>query len=105
MERREYQIQQGDVILERIEEIPKKAKKVNHRMLAKGEATGHHHSLTNLGLALLLQDGENKYLKVKQETEIEHQEHKKVRVPAGNWKVKQVFEYDPFEEEARRVID
>lgn len=37
-------IQQGDVIVVRVLGI--KGKKLNHLTLAKGEATGHHHTIT-----------------------------------------------------------
>jgi hypothetical protein len=101
------QNQQGDVWLERTSKIPGTAKKLKHGKLAEGEATGHHHSPTNLGIAILFMDEERMFLRVKEgETaEVTHQEHGTVRVPAGDWEVGQVFEYDHFEEEARKVLD
>lgn len=107
MEKEVNQIQQGDVLLERISQIPTEAKKLNHGVLAEGEATGHSHALTNLGVAMLLMDKDNMFLQVndKEEAVITHQEHNPVKVPTGNWEVKIVQEYDPFSEEARKVRD
>lgn len=101
------QIQQGDVLIERIDEIPESAKKLDHGRLAEGEKTNHHHSLTNLGIAMLLMNGDNMFLQVAEgkEAVIEHQEHNPVKVPAGNYQVKIVQEWDPFNEEARKVLD
>jgi hypothetical protein len=99
-------IVQGDVFITPCK-IPETAKKLDHGVLAEGEATGHSHSLTDLGTALLMLEGGNIFLRVKEghEAEIKHQEHKSIFVPAGEYNVGKVREYDPFEEEARLVVD
>jgi hypothetical protein len=98
--------QQGDVLIKVIDRIPNDAIKLNHGCLAEGEATGHHHSLTNLGLAILLQKNNDLYLKViGKEVQVTHQEHDPVTIRKGNYKIEIVREYDPFANEARNVID
>lgn len=97
--------QQGDVIIERVEEI--KGKKVNHLILADGEATGHAHrvGVKELDQAEIYEDNGTLYLKTLTEVPITHEEHKTITVPPGTWRIRKVMEYDHFEEEAREVID
>lgn len=96
--------QQGDVILESILVIPKTAKKKKDKIVAEGEATGHHHRLTN-GCSVY-EDGEDLYVDVEVETvEIVHEEHLPIELPNGLYKVRRVKEYDHFAEETRQVRD
>jgi hypothetical protein len=48
---------QGDVLLERVAKLPEKIKRVRREggliILARGEATGHHHFIADEGCALL----------------------------------------------------
>jgi hypothetical protein len=48
---------QGDVLLERVAKLPEQIKRVRREngliILARGEATGHHHSISDAGCALL----------------------------------------------------
>ena len=48
-------IQQGDVLVEKITAI--KGKKLNHKTLATGEATGHHHTITEGDVELYEHEG------------------------------------------------
>ena len=48
------QLQQGDVLLRRIDELPKEVKKKNGRTLALGEATGHHHTMREFLQSVIL---------------------------------------------------
>mgnify|MGYP001241837891 CR=1 FL=1 len=96
-------VQQGDVLVVRIAEI--KGKKLNHKTLATGEATGHHHTITEGDAELYEQDG-TMFLRVNSENAtLTHQEHKPVILPKGDYEVGRVKEYDHFSEEARRVAD
>ena len=97
-------IQQGDVLIKQIDFIPK-GKKLNHLILAKGEATGHAHVITK-GDAEIIELNDQWYLKVlSDEAIVTHEEHKAVKVPMGEYRIDIVREYDHFEEEARRVAD
>ena len=96
-------IQQGDVIVVKVSEI--KGKKLNHLTLAKGEATGHHHTITE-GDAELYEHEGTMFLRVNSEkATLTHQEHSAVVIPKGDYKINIVREYDHFAEEARNVED
>jgi hypothetical protein len=95
--------QQGDVILVKVSEV--KGKKLNHLVLAQGEATGHHHTIT-MGDATLYEHEGTLFLRVESDAaELTHQEHKTITLPKGNYEIKRVREYDHFAEEARKVQD
>lgn len=70
--------------------------------LAKGEVTGHAHVALGVGL---LFDKDTGVLTVPKEAEIVHEEHGKVNVPAGKYKVGLVKEEDPYSTELRPVRD
>jgi hypothetical protein len=101
--------QQGDVLLESANEIPKVAKRVEanngNLILAEGEVTGHFHAIEAQHGVDLFKDGDNLFLSNTKTVDIKHQEHHKVCLPAGTWKVRRVQEYDHFTEEARQVKD
>ena len=103
-------LQQGDVIIEKCQEIPKEAKAVKPRkhkgyVLADGETTGHCHAISETKYTSLFLVGSTMYLKVEHQVEIKHEEHKKLSIPIGIYTVRQVREYDHFLEEARAVRD
>lgn len=95
--------QQGDVIIEKVSEV--KGEKLKHLTLAVGEATGHHHSVTE-GEADLYEHEGTLFLKVKSDkATVTHQEHKPITLPMGDYKIGIVQEYDHFMEESRYVAD
>ena len=94
--------QQGDILIKKTTEI--KGELLNHLTLAKGEATGHHHTITK-GTAKLYDDNGTLYLSVKEEAQLTHQEHNVVTLPVGDYVVELVKEYDHFSEEIRNVND
>ena len=96
--------QQGDVIVEPIT-LKIKGKKLNHLTLARGEVTGHHHTITK-GDAKLYEHEGTLFLKVNSdEAELTHQEHDVVVLPKGDYKIRQVQEYDHFLEESKNIAD
>ena len=96
-------LQQGDVILEKVNEI--KGKKLDHLTLAKGEVTGHHHTIIE-GEAELYEENDVLYLRVLSDTAtLTHQEHQTITIPKGDFIVRKIREYDHFAEEARNVRD
>ena len=97
-------IVQGDVFLTPAT-IPAGATKRPDRILARGEATGHSHALAETDDAELFESDGVLYLRVTQASAVQHEEHARVLVPPGEWKVGVVQEYDPFLEEARKVRD
>jgi len=75
-------------------------------ILARGEATGHHHSVavTPRVRAVVTAVGVT-YLTIEELTEVQHQEHGSVLLEAGAWEVRRQREYDWDEEEIRNVAD
>ena len=97
--------QQGDVIIKT--STLKQGKKLNHLCLQKSDVSNHSHQITR-GDAILYstQDKEKQILVVKsKEAHLTHEEHKPIIIPKGKYLVYNVKEYDPFEEEIRRVRD
>lgn len=100
-------IQQGDVLLEKIGEIPVDCKKKERTekgyILAEGEVTGHAHRIEQ-EIGFFEKNGQL-FVKNLEPVKIKHEEHNPVTLPKGNWKVKRVREYDHFLEESREVQD
>jgi hypothetical protein len=110
------QLQQGDVCLLKISDLPVgcKAIKPDQRgiVLAEGEITGHYHGLS-VGeeltgkLELLEAPDRTRYLRNDTDAPvtIRHAEHQPVEVPPGIWQVGQVREKDWFADMVRTVRD
>lgn len=79
-------------------------KKLNHKILAEGEATGHAHRATAKSAALFDDDGALT-LKAPAGTKVVHEEHATQTLPAGDYVISRVQEFDPFAEEIRNVQD
>src|SRR5688572_8817280 len=98
---------QGDVLIERIAEIPRGATKrigIGGRIiLAEGEVTGHHHSLDIDDADWWKADGEL-FLTVNRPTPVTHQEHSPLPLPRGKYRVRRQREYVP-KELPRQVAD
>lgn len=110
---------QGDVLIERIAKIPttaKPQKKSRSIILAHGEVTGHHHCLEVADPADWWKEGEIATTNAKPSTlagelflalpnggVVTHQEHSKIELPAGNYRVTRQREYSP--EAIRNVAD
>jgi hypothetical protein len=99
-------IRQGDVLLKPCECMPKSMKKiapVNGRLvLAKGEATGHAHTI-DAGLGTLFGVDDQMVLVVDVPAKIEHQEHGAIEITPGQYWVVRQREYTP--KEIRKVAD
>jgi hypothetical protein len=105
-------IRQGDIMLVPISETPLGAKPVeaeNGRLiLARGEATGHHHSVAMTDrVALFREDGSGAGLFLFNggpgAVTLEHQEHSALAIPPGAFEVRRQVEYAPAA--PRRVED
>ncbi len=102
-------LQQGDVLLERIKELPEGVKKKKGFVLAEGEVTGHAHKidLTKIksDLVSLYEKDGILYVKANADVPLIHEEHGTVEIKKGIYKVRKVQEYDHFLEESREVRD
>lgn len=108
MNRNKSQIQQGDVLLKRISLLPEGARPVPREdgqlIIARGELTGHSHSIAQKGAFLFELNGEL-YLKVTMPVVLVHDEHKPITIPQGVYEIGRIREYDYFLEMERGVKD
>ena len=101
--------QQGDVLIESVEEIPIDAKAVAAKprgyVLAEGEHTGHAHVIDKVADIEFVEKDGMFYIKNKKSVSVTHEEHNPITIPPGLWRVRGVREYDHFLEDSRRVQD
>lgn len=116
-------IQQGDCIIKKcgvkgiftqeFDSIPKTAKKIKGNLVLKG--TTNSHALYG-GQFQLFQDNGVLFIKVTKTTKLDHvqdhkvakpkhAEHHTIKIPAGEYFLSHLMEYDHQKEEARVVID
>jgi hypothetical protein len=87
-------IRQGDVLIMACRAIPKAANPVAPEggllIVARGEATGHHHAFQHRpGITLFRDDGASgaMYLQVDEPAVLTHQEHDQLAVKPGTYRV------------------
>ena len=102
-------LQHGDVLIKGIGKIPEGVKAVlpeNDRwVIAKGEATGHNHTIVADKKAILYELKDELYLEVLEPVTIVHEEHKPLPIPEGIYQIGRVQEYDYLAEMSRPVVD
>jgi len=99
--------QQGDIVI-KTTIIPKKqwGKKLNHTILQKSDVSGHTHVVKGKAILFSTEKDDEFFLEVlDNNTKVVHEEHKEIKIPKGKYFVYGVREFDPFEEEIRRVRD
>jgi hypothetical protein len=99
---------QGDVLLIKVNSIPNNLKEAEPEsgryILARGEATGHHHSVeTGPALMFVCPEESILYLDVVRPVELVHQEHAAILIEPGQYQVVRQREYMPSE--VRYVAD
>jgi hypothetical protein len=92
---------QGDILIRKIKELPKTAKKVTGLTVAYGEVTGHHHTF-NKGQRYLSDD--KQIVVLDEEAVLVHQEHEVINFSKGVYLVEQQREYDVVKG-IRKVMD
>jgi hypothetical protein len=98
---------QGDVAIiecDRVE-VTKEVKREGGRIvLAHGEVTGHAHAIASMD-ATLFMDAKtlDRYLDVRAPVTLDHEEHGRIELPSGFFRVIQQHEYRP--EGIRNVAD
>jgi hypothetical protein len=93
---------QGDILI--VESaIPKDAisNKLKHRILARGEATGHAHVLD--GDVQLYENQNNLFFETFGDVPLVHEEHETIVIPEGSYQVIRQREFDG--EQIRYVYD
>lgn len=95
-------VRQGDLLIVKVNELPKDSVKHSHRVLADGEATGHKHELDS---GELYEKEGTLFFSVleDQRTTLKHEEHGPLTFEPGVYKVIRQREYEP--RGWRRVAD
>jgi len=102
--------QQGDVIIERIDELPEGIKKLDGFVLEEGETPGHFHELAVMEpekkQVSVFEDNEHqKYMQNFIGTMLTHQEHKAIEIPPGTYRIRKVQEFNHLQNQSRPVVD
>ncbi len=103
--------QQGDVLVFSVSQDQwpqnlRRVEKENGRLvLAKGEATGHAHTIADPAADLFSNDSGELFLTASGEITVSHEEHKPITLSPGQYKIGIVREVDPFADEVRNVQD
>jgi len=104
MSKKETQLRQGDVFLEKISALPAGVKKKDN-VLAFGETTGHSHKFPDQKCAQVYADeSSNQFVEVTEKTMLVHDEHTNHTVEPGIYKVTIQREFD-LVEGVRKVSD
>jgi hypothetical protein len=91
---------QGDILIVRVDEAPEGARRKAERgrlILARGEVTGHHHSVAVQDAELIDAGARGIFLRIMEATPLEHQEHGAITLQPGDYRVTRQREYVPAE--------
>ena len=115
------QFWQGDLLLQSVDRVPRRAKKSPDNIIVLGEATNHAHILDGGQTAIYTFNEHfwNKnaipdiYVEVKKQTTLRHinivtneqADHAPVDLPPGVYKVIRQVEMNPFDRKLRLVLD
>lgn len=95
-------IRHGDVVLQEVESVKGKQKKVRQCILAEGEVTGHFHKLS--GQILESVQADERFIELETDSVLTHEEHDTLTIPKGKYKVMLQREVDMLGE-VRQVMD
>lgn len=104
-----FMVRQGDVFIMAVDAIPEGLQTVDRDngrvVLAYGEVTGHAHALFDEGVMLMERPGDDneRFMTVEKASQLVHEEHSTIEIPAGTYKVIRQREYT--EEGFRQVAD
>lgn len=106
-----FQARQGDLLIESVGSFPVDLVPVKREqdriILARGEATGHHHAVLEREVEMLKDPGTaeavDRWLRATASFTVVHEEHAPITVPAGNYVIRRQREYAP--ERIRMVAD
>lgn len=95
----------GDLLLREVDQIPENLTIQKNKVLALGEATGHHHKFTTGDVTIRVTTEGNKYVEIFVPATLSHEEHHPILVQKGKYELINEREYDYFSEEIKRVQD
>ena len=93
---------QGDILFREVSALPSTASRSAGPVLAYGERTGHSHRLAAPGR--VWRQDTRLYLELEQPSQVVHEEHRPVTLPAGVYEVLRQREYVSPQED-REVFD
>ena len=102
----DYYQQQGDVLLKKSDMVfdRNKARRLKTNILREGEFTGHAHRIVS-GNYELYEYKKKMILVALTLLKLQHEEHQIQEIPAGEYVITSVREYDHLLEESRAIAD
>ena len=95
------QFRQGDVLITRVNTIPDGAKALKREgdvILAHGEVTGHAHRIKERRAEMFDGGGGGMFLNLPVTSDLTHEEHSTITIPAGGYRITRQREYDDVQE-------
>jgi hypothetical protein len=89
------QFRQGDVLFERIEDLPEETMPMAGDVLFIGEQSGHAHRLESVATAELFEGRAGMFMRVTAPTAVVHEEHRPILFEPGLYRVWRQREYRP----------
>jgi hypothetical protein len=88
-------IRHGDVLLSKINQLPRHVQSKPGVVLARGEVTGHSHRILEAQHAQMFSAGGDTYVQISQPATLVHEEHRAIPLEQGVYKVWMQREYRP----------
>ena len=101
-------IRQGDVLLRKVDKLPKNAIRLESKILLEGEVTGHAHRIDHGYLFQFQETWQPEptiFVKAEEGTTLVHEEHGPINLDPGIYQFIRQREYDPDTMSTRWVED
>ncbi|MFX0204583.1 MAG: hypothetical protein ACFFDT_01245 [Candidatus Hodarchaeota archaeon] len=100
-------VRQGDLLLKKVDKLPKRARTVKSDVILEGEATGHAHRIIDGEIFRFWSQssGDQLFVKADKGATLVHEEHTKIKLVPGIYEVIRQREYDPDTETTQWVMD
>ncbi|UCE14628.1 MAG: hypothetical protein JSV04_05460, partial [Candidatus Heimdallarchaeota archaeon] len=100
-------VRQGDLLLRKVEFLPKRAKIIEGDIVLEGEATGHAHRIVNGEIFRFWsrETGNQLFIKAHEGATLVHEEHSPIDLKSGVYEVRRQREYDPDTKSVRWIMD
>ncbi|MFX1517892.1 MAG: hypothetical protein ACFFC6_16445 [Promethearchaeota archaeon] len=100
-------VRQGDLLLRKVEKLPKQAKIVKSDVILEGEATGHAHRIMDGEIFRFWSQssGDQLFVKTEKGASLIHEEHATIELDPGIYEVIRQREYDPDTDTTQWVMD